>query len=238
MRIYADSRGGGLFSEAEGRVKVFPGQGLDRMFSELMKDSEKEDLGQVIVMAGIVDLTLKAKCGEILVVKEVDEGVIEVERKLMRLVTDLRNCKVVLATVAPMNLRIWNKRRKGYGELKFEAHLEKMQIKLNSMVTELNRRITSINESRGLATPFLHSEVWCNRGRRGYIAQWWNLRDGVHPTERVVGKWRAMLMKTFARNQLTLERESGIKGIKGKLGSDSEDEGKRFDKGEMESKLG
>ena len=150
MRIYADSRGRGLFSEAEGRVKVFPGQGLDRMFSELMKDSEKEELGQVIVIAGIVDLTLKAKCGEILVVKEVDEGVIEVERKLMRLVTDVRNCKVVLATVAPMNLRIWNKKRKGYGESKFSDHFEKMQIKLNSMVTELNRRITSINESRGL----------------------------------------------------------------------------------------
>ena len=48
-----------------------------------------------------------------------------------------------------------------------------------------------------------------------------------------------MLIKTFARNQLTLERESGIKGIKGKLGSDSEDDkGKRFDKGVMESKLG
>ena len=41
VRIYADSRRRGLLSEAEGKVKVCPGQGLDRMFSELMKDSEK-----------------------------------------------------------------------------------------------------------------------------------------------------------------------------------------------------
>ena len=51
------------------------------MFSELVKDSEKEELGQLIVMAGIVDLKLKAKCGEILMMKEVDEGVKEVEWK-------------------------------------------------------------------------------------------------------------------------------------------------------------
>jgi len=236
MRIYADSRGRGLFGDGDEKVKVFPGQGLSRIFEEIIKDSKEEDLGQVIVMAGIVDLTLKAKCGEILVVKEVEEGVREVERRLWRLVADTRNCKVVLATVAPMNLRIWNRRRKGYGqELKFGAHYEQMQIKLNLMVTEVNRRITSMNESRGLATPFLHSEVWCKRGKRGHVAQWWNLRDGVHPTERVMVKWRAMLVKTYARNQVTLDSATRVTEELGKLGGESDgDKEERFDKGRME----
>ena len=58
----------------------------------------------------------------------------------------------------------------------------------------------------------------------------------VHPTEQVVASWRAMLQRTFARNQLNLEWESGINW---KLGSDSEDDKeKRFDKGVMEIKLG
>ena len=70
------------------------------------------------------------------------------EADIMRLLTDVMNSKVVLATVAPTNLKIWSKMRKGYGVLKFAAHFEKMQVKLNSMVMEVNRRITSFFESR------------------------------------------------------------------------------------------
>ena len=37
MRIYADSRGRGLFGDGDEKVKVFPGQGLSLIFEKISK---------------------------------------------------------------------------------------------------------------------------------------------------------------------------------------------------------
>ena len=81
---------------------------------------------------------------------------------MIEIITSCNGVKVIFVTLTPIKLETWNSMRLRQGKtgsLKHEGEYNKMQGKLELAVLEINRRVTSINESRGLHTLFLHSEV-------------------------------------------------------------------------------
>ena len=77
-----------------------------------------------------------------------------------------------------------------------------MQELLNQSIFEINRYITSVNESNNMATPFLAKTIVEKRGNKKPRVYYDRLQDGVHAPKPVfcpvMKKWTSPLREKWA----------------------------------------
>ena len=215
--LVADSRGKHMEKALwetphTGHVQIHsrPGAGVANSVQSAMEDIVKFQPNLIVVMAGICDITRRDRQTKTISLRyaEIDrmvEAVMEGVRSAYKTIELKVSARVSFATVTGLDLadsnnkQIRNMNQEEY--LRYAKDQKKThpdQYKLNTAVTQLNRKITAFNQANGTPTTWTAEIVHpCLRGR--HRAYYWRLSDGCHPTHNTRRRWARQIARTIEK---------------------------------------
>ena len=196
--ILTDSRGRLLQETIKGMtelvvdVSVYPGAGLDELFTKPLNKALLEKYDKVYIMGGICNITVRDRRTRITELRSFTLNDITTKFEAI-ITTGLANLDteipVVLAPIVGIDLNRYNRL----------PGVSPFQQLINDSVVAVNRLIITTNSRRGLSTPWVATLIHQNKGRGIKVHRYKHLADGCHFTDRALEYCATEFCKDFCR---------------------------------------
>lgn len=224
--IIADSRGQGLqqlLNEIAGigkpTVTTHRGAGIIKAIEQSQEIIAKIKPNIIILMVGICDITTKDPRTKLIqlksnTTKETTEALTTtLQSGYMKLKTQSPRSTISIATIPGLDISDCNnQRRRHMTESEYRQYTKTRKIthpsqrSLDEAITEINRRITALNEKNEAPTTWIAGTIHPHYRKKRHN-HYDRLLDGCHATKVTRTKWAQLIEKTIRNIQTTTGSE-------------------------------